>query len=107
MIWCSFFRSLRIVTPISTCRLNLAVLFRRQGPGLLEHVVVDADLADVMEQASEVEVAPFWGRHSQFFGQPDGNACHPLRMPRGIGILGIDGSRQARMIPNRSSLRSA
>ena len=44
-------------TPISTCAWIWPVLLGRQRAGLLEHAVVDADLADVVEQAHQVEVA--------------------------------------------------
>ena len=39
--------------------LNLAIFLGRQGAALLEHVVVDANLTDVVQQARQVEVAAF------------------------------------------------
>ena len=81
-------------TPISTCDWIMPVLVGSQRAGLLEHGVVDADLADVVEQAHQVEVAPLVGRHAQLLGEPDGDPRHALGVARGVGVLGVDGRGQ-------------
>ena len=75
-------------------RLDHAVFLGGQRPGLLEHGVVDADLADVVEQAHQVEVAPLVGRHAQLLGEPDGDPRDSLGVARGVRVLGVDGRGQ-------------
>ena len=50
-------------------RLDQPVLLRRERAGLLQDGVVDADLADVVEQAHQVEVAPLVRRDAQLLGR--------------------------------------
>ncbi len=71
-------------------RLDRPVFLGRQRLGLLEHHVVDADLADVVEQAHQVEVAPLVGREAELLAQPDGDPRDPLGVARGIRVLGVD-----------------
>ena len=52
-----------MVTPISTCAWIMPVLLGSQRAALLEDLVVDADLADVVQQSGEVEVAALLGGH--------------------------------------------
>src|SRR5271165_2059157 len=47
--------------------LDLAILLGGQRPGLLEDLVIDADLADVVQQSRKVKVAAFLGRDRQLF----------------------------------------
>ena len=70
--------------------LNLAILVGCEWSSLLENIVVNSNLADIVEQPGEVEVATFLRRHLQLFRQTGRNPCDALGMPGGVGILGVD-----------------
>jgi hypothetical protein len=74
--------------------LDLAEFLRRQRAALLEHLVVDADLADVMQESRQIEVAPFGRGHVQLLGEPDRDPRHALRVPRGVRVLGVDAAHE-------------
>ena len=50
--------------------LDVEVFRRRQGPFLAEDIVPDADLADVVEEPGEVEVADLASRQGHLFPEP-------------------------------------
>ena len=74
--------------------LDLFVFSRRELALFFENAVIDANLADVMEQSHEVKIALRIGRHAQFLAQSSGDSCHPFGVSRGVRILGIDRSRE-------------
>lgn len=71
-------------------RLDLSKLLVGQRPPFFENLVLDADLADVVKQAHQVEVAAEDRVETELFSQPDGDASDALGMPRGIGVFGVD-----------------
>ena len=83
--------------PVADHRMLLDVcrLLRRQPAGLLQHVVADADLADVVQEARQVEVALHGRRHVHLPGQPHRHPRHALAVAPGVRVLGVDGGRQA------------
>ncbi len=88
-------------------RLDLAIFFGRQRAVFLEHLVVDADLADVVQETRQIEVAPLGGGHSQLFAQPRRDARNPFGMARSVWVLGVDGRRQAADDAEEQALKSA
>ena len=84
--------------------LNDPVLFGVKRAVLQEHMVVDADLADVVQKPGQVEVAALLRRHAQLFRQADRDSRHALGMPGGVGILGVDGRGQGTDDPEEEFL---
>ncbi len=93
------------MTPISTCSWILRYSSARERARSLEHVVIDTNLADVVEQTGQVQIARS-GRHSQLFRQSHGDPGHALECPT-CGVFGVDRGGKARMIPKSKSFNSA
>src|SRR5438093_9925793 len=74
--------------------LHVSVFIRSQGFRLEQNLVPDADLADVVEAAAEMQVAGFCRAQAHFLGDSDCNPAHPLAMARGVFILCVDGFRK-------------
>ena len=94
MMWLQLLQVLEDGDADLDVRLDLAVFLGSQRAGLLEDVVVDADLADVVEQPGEIEVAALRRRNAELLGQPDRDPGHALGVARGVGVLGVDGRGQ-------------
>ena len=74
--------------------LDVFVFGLGQLARLAEHVVVDADLADVVQQAGEVDRVQGPAIAAQLFRQANRDAGHAIAMTAGVGILGVDGRGQ-------------
>ena len=70
--------------------LDVSIFLVGELAGLLQDAVVHADLADVVQQAHQVEVALVVRRHLQLLADPHGDPGHPLGMARGVRVLGVD-----------------
>ena len=77
-----------------TCCLMCSNSSRRQRPGLAQHGVVDADLADVVQQAGQVDVAQLVLLQAQLAAQLDGDAGDALAVAEGVRVLGVQRRRQ-------------
>ena len=73
-------------------RLDVFELGRRQRARLAEHVVVDADLADVVQQAGQVDrVQVFVVSQPSCAGQAHREPGHAIAVTAGVRVLGVDG----------------
>ncbi len=70
--------------------LDMLELVGRQRAALGEDVVADADLADVVQEAGQVDVAQFVLGQAERATQLDGGAGHALAVAVRVGILGVD-----------------
>ena len=75
--------------------LEHAVLVGGQLRGLAQHDVRDADLADVVEQAGEVDRPAELLVEAEALGQEDGVARHVLRVTLRVSVLVVDRDDQA------------
>ena len=80
--------------PISTCCLMCSYSSSESLSGLAEHAVVDADLADVVQQARQIQGVDRLGVAAEFLGQADGHAGHAVAVAAGVRVLGVDGGSQ-------------
>lgn len=62
--------------------------------GLAEHGFRDADLADVVHQARDVDAFGLFGRVARGEREAGGEMGHALGMAAGVSILGVDGGGQ-------------
>ena len=65
-----------------------------QRAGLVEDVLGHADLADVVERAGDPQMAELGRGQPQAAAHLQGVAAHPLEMPLGVDVLGLDGAGQ-------------
>src|SRR5262249_3968208 len=72
-------------------RFDMFEFGRRKWARLAEHVVVDADLANVMEQAREVDCVEVFGAAANLPGQANRQAGNTITVTASIWVLGIDG----------------
>jgi hypothetical protein len=68
----------------------------REAPRLGEKRVGDADLADVVEEAGEAEDVELLAVEPELLAQGDRDPLYPLRVPCGVGILGVHRRVEAR-----------
>ena len=61
---------------------------------LLQHVIGDADLADVVEEEAVLHARVVEQRRLDRFRQHDRVALHPLRMGRGAEVLRLERARE-------------
>ena len=73
---------------------DLREFLGRQRAPLAQDRVGHADLADVVEQSGEVDVAQFGLGEPQLAGQLDGDPRNALAVAAGVGVLGVDGRGQ-------------
>ncbi len=57
----------------------------------MKHVVVNADLAYVVQHAGKVQRIEHPFVAAEFLGQADGYAGHPIAVTAGVRVLGVDG----------------
>ncbi len=77
-------------TPILTCAWISRYSSGVSGVAFFEQTIVDPDLADVVQQPHQVEVATVVGREPEFLGEPDGDPRDPLGVARGVRVLRVD-----------------
>ena len=61
---------------------------------LAEHGVVDADLADVVQQAGHVERVQHFRLAAQLLGEADGDAGDAIAVTAGVRVFGVDGASE-------------
>ena len=71
-------------------RFHVLVLFPGQASRLAQHRVQDADLADVVQAAADLNLLAGLGRELHLLGQEQGIAGHALRVSGGIGVAHFD-----------------
>ncbi len=64
--------------------------FGRERPRLLEHAVVDADLAHVVEQGSDAQAIEVFGRKPQLLAQHHGVFGHAIGMAARVRVFFVD-----------------
>jgi len=69
-------------------------LLRVQLGRLVEDGVVDADLADVVEQGLDADGVDVVGGKMHLLGDQGAVLLHPLGVADGVAVLGLDGGRQ-------------
>ncbi len=74
--------------------LNLPELRLRQFCRFSQNTVVNADLADIMEQRGQLDFFLRLRIKAQFIGNGQAVLRHTFRMPPGIGVPFINGRRQ-------------
>ena len=74
---------------------DVRLLFFGEGALLLQHAIANADLADIVEQAGQVEVAENHRTEAHVLAQANGHARDPFAVAAGEGALGADGFVQA------------
>ena len=84
--------------------LDVLELLVGQRPALGEDVVADADLADVVQQAGQVDVALLGLLQAELAPQLDGRARHALAVAVGVRILGVDRGGQRARQPDQEVL---
>ncbi len=75
--------------------LDVEVFLRRQRPFLAEDRVADADLAEVVQEPGEVEVADLASSQAHLLSEPDRDPRDPLAVAAGVRIFGVDRRREA------------
>ncbi len=75
-------------------RLHDVEFFRRQRAGLFQNTVINADLADVMQQRSDAQLIQIIGWQFHFLGNDAGIFRHAPRVTTRIRILFVDGGRK-------------
>src|SRR5258708_7802676 len=66
----------------------------RERSGLAEDLVVDADFADVVQEAGEINVAEVVEGESELNSQAARDERHPFTVAAGIGVFGVQGRHQ-------------
>ena len=84
--------------------LDVLELLVGQRPALGEDVVADADLADVVQQAGEVDVAQLVLLQAELAPELDGRPRHALAVAVGVGVLGVDRGGQRAGQPDQEVL---
>jgi len=70
-----------------------------------ENAVTDADLADVVQQSSEVEVADLTARQIHHLTKANGNAGDAFAVTASVRVLGVDCCRKTADDPEQSFLQ--
>src|SRR5258708_3076019 len=73
---------------------DLLLLRLRQGAALLQEGVLDANLADVVQQPRQVNLSQLLTPHSQLLAELHSDASNAFAVAISIGVLGIQGVRQ-------------
>ena len=71
--------------------LDVLEFGRRERTRLAEHVVVDADLADVVQQAGQVDRVEIVRAAANFAGQANREAGNAIAVTAGVRVFGVDG----------------
>ena len=80
--------------PFDGMSLHHFELVIAQRTGLAKDAVVDADLADVVQQRADAEIAHLLLAQAEVFSDADRIARHPFRMAARVRVLGVDGRGQ-------------
>ncbi len=90
--------------PMIGCCWMCFELVIRERPALGENLIADADLADVVQEAGQVDVVLLGLAQPELAPELDGHARHALAVAVGVLILGVDRGGQRARQPDENLL---
>ena len=66
------------------------ILFRRQSARFAQDLIRDANLADIVQQAADTDIAHGFIGQPQFFRDPEREVGHVFRVPAGVAVFVVN-----------------